>query len=1152
MANHAQEAAKLQKQIAGKQAEIRVLRRKLRALSGSQHELDGPYYAETLRHVRLSYSFDSSHSDGPDEFEYTHDVHGVFLDGDETANYLYGRTDVGIRGMNICDIVAPEYRKLIERNIQEVFGKVDETNAFPMRTITATGDVVWVEVTARLEPFEGGLRVRGTASMIDAPGPEYRKFKRAVAGARFGLWDRNLVKDRIWVNAWLRTMIGLEQEDMTFGDLERAIHADDQGRMQRALGDHIDNKTKHYECEYRILNAKEQRYHWVLSRGMVTRNREGKATHISGSMLDITARKEAQSHFERLVDTDQNMVFVKDSDGQFLFINHALGKLYNTTLENARGKTDEYFSATPEQIQKFREHDRMVLDGEEVEMPLLEAVRGADGRERWYRTNKIKFEWDGKPALLGVATEVTDLINERRINRQQQDLLESILKSVPIVIDCKDRDGKYTLANPAFLGFIGCSSFDEVEGRTVHELLPKESADVIAEADRAVLAGDAPGHIEVLVPDKDGGSRVFRIAKIALRENGRGIVRVLSVARDITDEKKRIERTEQQLDQEKDRLTRIVQFANVGIFEADRSGRTTWINRKGLELDALGEQDDPDNWKDNLHDANRGAVLRDWDQFTQECASRTGRDLPSDHCQMEQIFKTRDGGQRVLDMRAQATRSDEGELTGFVGVFKDITDLKKTEHNLQQSLESVSHNTKNAVCALEDILEQLGHRVDSRQLIAAGRTSLKTIEDLARIAHAPVEPRTELEEFDLLETVESFQVVNMAVGVSMPKRARVKIGNNVPRWVYGHRAVLMQVLQNLVANAAKRDDVTQPRIELTRVGNAVADTPEITVLVAVEDDGAGLTDDEYEGVQARLSQPIDQLRAEFSSLVASEHGKGLALCQLWLLAIQSGMKVEKGASGKWNRFDFTIRVTERQANGPDDNRLPSLATHGPVLLVEDDPVWKSILVQRLLNWGVIPLAVCEQGEQAVQFAQNYEFALVLMDVRLSGEIDGYEAARQIHEAAPQPPRLVSISITEDDKQKRDAAGFDDFIKKHQLKNPSDLIRVGFPDHALRARPRPAHLSSEDLVSDWFGRCSKDEATAILTDLLWIWALASAWSIKDSRTQYQVHEWKLKGELHAPAVVKRFEDVESSSEQQTEITRMIVEGVGKLQTAYGIW
>ena len=226
--------------------------------------------------------------------------------------------------------------------------------------------------------------------------------------------------------------------------------------------------------------------------------------------------------------------------------------------------------------------------------------------------------------------------------------------------------------------------------------------------------------------------------------------------------------------------------------------------------------------------------------------------------------------------------------------------------------------------------------------------------------------------------MESFSLVNMA-GDGAPKRTRVTIDDNVPRRVNGHRAVLMQVLQNLVANAAKRSDVGRPQIELTCVRWADS---QISINVAVEDDGKGLLGNDYQNVMKRLSMPKDQLNAELTSLVSSEHGKGLALCQLWLMAIGSQLVLSQGNNRGWNRFSFTIHVEERQPRSAVDLRgRVSFAGRGSVLLVEDNRALAFAARRVLVDWGVSTITACERGEDAVRLAAQGEFSLVLLDIQ---------------------------------------------------------------------------------------------------------------------------------------------------------------------------
>jgi PAS domain S-box-containing protein len=66
-----------------------------------------------------------------------------------------------------------------------------------------------------------------------------------------------------------------------------------------------------------------------------------------------------------------------------------------------------------------------------------------------------------------------------------------------------------------------------------------------------------------------------------------------------------------------------------------------------------------------------------------------------------------------------------------------------------------------------------------------------------------------------------------------------------------------------------------------------------------------------------------------------------------------------------------------------------------ILLVEDEGIVALDIQSRLSNLGYTVPAACSSGEAAIEKATEMYPDLVLMDIRLKGEIDGIEAARQI-------------------------------------------------------------------------------------------------------------------------------------------------------------
>lgn len=70
---------------------------------------------------------------------------------------------------------------------------------------------------------------------------------------------------------------------------------------------------------------------------------------------------------------------------------------------------------------------------------------------------------------------------------------------------------------------------------------------------------------------------------------------------------------------------------------------------------------------------------------------------------------------------------------------------------------------------------------------------------------------------------------------------------------------------------------------------------------------------------------------------------------------------------------------------------------GKVLIVEDDHLQSYLLKMLLLNEGFEVSGNAFSGKEAISMAKEYKPEIILMDIKLNGEIDGIEAASIIQE-----------------------------------------------------------------------------------------------------------------------------------------------------------
>lgn len=108
-----------------------------------------------------------------------------------------------------------------------------------------------------------------------------------------------------------------------------------------------------------------------------------------------------------------------------------------------------------------------------------------------------------------------------------------------------------------------------------------------------------------------------------------------------------------------------------------------------------------------------------------------------------------------------------------------------------------------------------------------------------------------------------------------------------------------------------------------------------------------------------------------------------------------------------------------------------------ILIVEDEGIVALDLANRLRRLGYTVLAVAASGEEAVQKTAQACPDLVLMDIRLRGEMDGIEAAQIIHAHFDIP--VIYLTALSDD----------DTLQRVKATEPAGLIMKPFEDRDLR-------------------------------------------------------------------------------------------------------
>lgn len=100
-----------------------------------------------------------------------------------------------------------------------------------------------------------------------------------------------------------------------------------------------------------------------------------------------------------------------------------------------------------------------------------------------------------------------------------------------------------------------------------------------------------------------------------------------------------------------------------------------------------------------------------------------------------------------------------------------------------------------------------------------------------------------------------------------------------------------------------------------------------------------------------------------------------------------------------------------------------------MLIVEDEMIIALLLERMVRNLGHEVIDKVVSGEEAISVAQEQQPDLILMDIRLQGELDGIEAITRIHEISDIPVIYISGNTDALEQEKIKRTDYIEFLSK---------------------------------------------------------------------------------------------------------------------------
>jgi len=222
-----------------------------------------------------------------------------------------------------------------------------------------------------------------------------------------------------------------------------------------------------------------------------------------------------------------------------------------------------------------------------------------------------------------------------------------------------------------------------------------------------------------------------------------------------------------------------------------------------------------------------------------------------------------------------------------------------------------------------------------------------------------------------------------------------EVGPEVPEVVRGDSSRLRQVVVNLVGNAIKFTEKGEIAIKVQVESQHGSD---YILQFTVADTGIGVPEEKRESI-------FDAFNQADTSTTRKYGGTGLGLTiSARLVQLMGGRLWVEGRDGAGSVFHFTVQLASGNLQEMKLGMvaLPEILRGVRVLVVDDNPTNRRILVGMLDRWEMKPTAV-EDGEEALAElsrarADAKPYGLVLTDMHMP-KMDGFELIKRIRQTA---------------------------------------------------------------------------------------------------------------------------------------------------------
>lgn len=853
-----------------------------------------------------------------------------------------------------------------------------------------------------------------------------RRLLLATQTGKVGVWAWDIEADRVSWSESLQGILGVTPADLgaAIESFESLVHPDDRDTAKQALLTAVE-ADQPLELEIRAVRPNGDVI-WLYSTGSVIRE-AGRAVRMLGATLDVTDRKqgedalrESEERFRTLASHAPVGIFQTDLNGDNLFVNKGWCQMAGMTPEEARGK--EWSNAIhPDDRERVTAGWQQALAEGTSSAAEFRFLR-PDGVVTWLQGNAVPLRdpRGNRIGYIGTVVDITARIQGEAALRNSELMYRAIGESIDYGIWICDAEGRNIYCSESFLNLVGMTQEECSDLGWADLLHPDDVDQTIAAWKQCVQSGDA-WDVEHRFRGVDGRWHPVLARGVPVRNEQEEIIAWVGINLDISE----LKCVENELRDSESRFRNLADNAPVLIW-IHGVGGCQYVNEEYLRFVGVEFADlQGMNWTHFIDEDDVDSFV---DSYKQAFKRQQAIDA--------QIRMQRaDGEFRWLSLHGTPRFRADGVFLGYVGCSVDVTEIKESEIALREAdrrkddfLAMLGHELRNPlagivtgvqVLAMLDLDDEAAEMqaVIARQAMQMSRI-VDDLLDVSRVARGKLRLRHQFVNLRQLlhDTVEDYRksrtLDQCSLEILVP---------DIEAWVWADSARLSQAFSNLIHNSYKfGDGPNRITVSLELSGGASEAS------VTIRDRGVGMSAETLQ----RLFEPFNQAD---NSLERSRGGLGLGLALTKGLVELHGGTIRAHSDGLGHGSEFNIKLP--------CTKPPHVNASEPVgeetsqqerILIIDDRRDAVLPLNHMLKMEGHTVATAQDGVSGVAKAAEFQPRVVLCDIGLPGEMNGYAVCRALR-SLPETASAYLVAVTGfgHDEAKREAkdAGFDYHLTK---------------------------------------------------------------------------------------------------------------------------